>query len=144
MRRDRFYRTFIFVIMVYGSATSIYAQTNNSVDAAAVPRLTLADFRSLHAAGDTLVIDVRQPTSFESGHIPGAVNVPLGDVAARAAEIKAAANGRRVVTYCSCASEQSSAAAGALLMARAVPHVSALVGGYVEWVRAGGQVARGR
>lgn len=144
MRRDRFYRTFIFVIMVYGSATSIYAQTIKSVDASAVPRMTLADFRSLHASGDTLVIDVRTPVSFESGHIPGAVNIPVDEMAARAGEIRAAARGRRVVTYCSCASEQSSAAAGALLMARDVPGVSALVGGYVEWVRAGGQVARGR
>jgi rhodanese-related sulfurtransferase len=144
MLRLRHYWTFIFVIMVYGSATSIYAQTTRSVDPADVPRLTLADFRSLHAAGDTLVIDVRQPVSFESGHIPGAINVPLEDIRARAADVRTAANGRRIAIYCSCPSEHSSAAAGALLMAQDVPRVSALVGGYVEWVRAGGSVSRGR
>ena len=30
------------------------------------------------AAGDALVIDVREPSEFETGHIPGAINIPRG------------------------------------------------------------------
>ena len=33
----------------------------------------------LHAApGDALVIDVREPAEFETGHIPGSINIPRG------------------------------------------------------------------
>jgi len=32
-----------------------------------------------HAApGDALVIDVREPAEFETGHIPGSINIPRG------------------------------------------------------------------
>ncbi len=32
-----------------------------------------------------LVVDVRNPGEFNSGHVPGAINVPLGDLSAEAA-----------------------------------------------------------
>ena len=33
----------------------------------------------LHAApGDAVVIDVREPAEFETGHIPGSINIPRG------------------------------------------------------------------
>ena len=33
---------------------------------------------ALQAAADTVVIDVREPSEFETGHIPGAINIPRG------------------------------------------------------------------
>jgi rhodanese-related sulfurtransferase len=40
------------------------------------------------AKGDApLVVDVRTPEEFRAGHVPGAINVPYDQVAARAAEL---------------------------------------------------------
>lgn len=30
--------------------------------------------------GDVVILDVREPDEFASGHVPGAINVPLGEV----------------------------------------------------------------
>lgn len=31
-----------------------------------------------HGSGDALVIDVREPAEFDTGHIPGSINIPRG------------------------------------------------------------------
>lgn len=38
-------------------------------------------------ASDAVLLDVREPNEFVAGHAPGAVNVPMGEVRARLAEI---------------------------------------------------------
>ncbi len=42
-------------------------------------RIEIDEFRKLHAAGKLLVVDVRDAGSFESGHVPGSINIPLGE-----------------------------------------------------------------
>jgi phage shock protein E len=44
------------------------------------------------------VVDVRSVGEFESGHVPGAINIPYDQVAARAAEV--GAKGKPVLLYC--------------------------------------------
>lgn len=107
-----------------------------------VPRLAMADFRVMVAAKSVLVIDVRDADSFKAGHIPGAINVAIDDFAKRADQIKTKANGRAVVLYCSCPSEHASAVAARMLLDRGMTNVSALVGGYPDWVAGGGKIAR--
>lgn len=54
----------------------------------------------LVASGDRpLVLDVRTPVEYAAGHVPGAVNVPHDQVAARLGEF-AGAKDREVVVYC--------------------------------------------
>jgi rhodanese-related sulfurtransferase len=83
-------------------------------------------------------VDVRDEVAFKSGHIPGAMHVPAKDVAGQATSIRRAAGPRLVVTYCSCAAEQSAAEAGLTLFQHGVTRVAALVGGYPEWIHGGG------
>lgn len=45
------------------------------------------------------VLDVRTPEEYAAGHVPGAVNIPHGEVAARIAELSGA-RGRDIVVYC--------------------------------------------
>ena len=104
------------------------------------PRMPLEEFRRLHSASRVLVIDVRDARSFKSGHIPGAVNVPLDQVVGRASEIEKRAKGRRIVTYCACANEHASAEAALRLIQSGVMDVSALVGGLRAWIAAGGRI----
>lgn len=52
--------------------------------------------KALVAAG-ALLLDVRLATEYASGHIAGAINIPVGDLSARLVEIDA---GRPIVVYC--------------------------------------------
>lgn len=63
-------------------------------------RIGIDEFMRLHAAKKVLVVDVRDATSFASGHIPGSINIPLGDEE-RAEHVRTLREEKRpVVTYC--------------------------------------------
>ena len=51
----------------------------------------------LAGANPPVLIDNRSPTEFASGHIEGAVNIPVDELRERTAEVPA---GRPVVVYC--------------------------------------------
>jgi rhodanese-related sulfurtransferase len=65
---------------------------------AAVGRIALADFKKLVDSGAVIVLDVRSADAYASGHIPGAISVPLETVAGRAADWRSAT--KPIVTYC--------------------------------------------
>jgi rhodanese-related sulfurtransferase len=46
-----------------------------------------------------IVLDVRTPEEFASGHVPGAQNVPIDELASRTGELEAQRE-REVVVYC--------------------------------------------
>ena len=48
------------------------------------------------ATGDFTLLDVREPAEYESGHLPGAVHIPLSRLADRSGELD---RDRPVVTY---------------------------------------------
>jgi phage shock protein E len=51
----------------------------------------------LHSRG-VAVLDVRTPLEFEAGHVPGALNIPFDQVAARTAEL--GAKDKPLLVYC--------------------------------------------
>jgi rhodanese-related sulfurtransferase len=66
-------------------------------DRSALDTLTRAELSLRMAAGDVVVIDVRPEPEFRSGHIPGAISVPIKDLAGR---LKDLPGDRTVVAYC--------------------------------------------
>ena len=48
-------------------------------------------------AGAVTVLDVRPPDEFALGHLPGAMNIPLGELEMRLAEFDP---GQEIVAYC--------------------------------------------
>lgn len=48
-------------------------------------------------SGLVTILDVRPPEEYRAGHLPGAINIPLSDVAKRVNELPP---GREVVAYC--------------------------------------------
>ncbi|MFP8882821.1 ArsR/SmtB family transcription factor [Streptomyces mangrovi] len=48
-------------------------------------------------SGDVVVLDVRPAQEYEAGHIPGAISVPVGELAERVGELP---DGVEVVAYC--------------------------------------------
>lgn len=59
--------------------------------------VTLKELRRLMRDGDVTVVDVRPREEFESGHITGALSVPLGELKRRLRELP---KSREVIAYC--------------------------------------------
>ena len=55
------------------------------------------ELRSLLERGDTVLLDVRPASEYAAGHLPGAVHIPLDELAGRLAELPA---DQEVVAYC--------------------------------------------
>lgn len=53
----------------------------------------------LNSAGAPVVVDVRSPDEYRSGHVPGAINIPHLQIGARLDEL-AAGKERGLVVYC--------------------------------------------
>jgi phage shock protein E len=92
----RFARTAVFgavtLLLPACGAGGGGAGTASAVETAA-PTL-----ESVAAAPDVLLLDVRRPDEFASGHVEGAVNVPLGETARMMETI--GAKDRPVVLHC--------------------------------------------
>ncbi|MER7213029.1 rhodanese-like domain-containing protein [Streptosporangium sp. NPDC000239] len=88
------------------------------------------------AAGvpDVVVVDTRGVQAWLQGHVAGAVHLPTGEIAARAAEV--VPTGATVVTYCwgpGC----NGATRAALEFARLGHPVKEMIGGFEYWAREG-------
>jgi rhodanese-related sulfurtransferase len=78
-----------------------------------------------HGGNAPLLLDVRPARRFAAGHLPGAQNIPLGDLAGLLSELPRA---RRLVVCCACG-EQCEAAAQ-LLRDHGYESVRALEGAF--------------
>ena len=96
----------------------------------------LAAFASARREG-AVVLDVRNPDEYEAAHVPGAMLIPLGELAARQDEIP---EGDPLYVICA-AGGRSLSAARALVDAgyRAV----SVAGGTNGWIDRGGEVVSG-
>lgn len=68
-----------------------------SPDKAEVGRISAEDLQLKWKAGNVTVVDTRDALSFEAGHIPGALNMPLASVEAN---LDLLPKGKSIVTYC--------------------------------------------
>ncbi len=110
------------------SAAQGQLQTIEAIDQAGVAE-ALKD-------GRTVVLDVRTAIEFDGGHIPEAVNVPLGELDARLGDVP---RGRPLVVHCQAGGR--AAIAASLLRARGRADVRLYGGGFTEWKAAGRPVA---
>jgi 3-mercaptopyruvate sulfurtransferase SseA len=125
--------------LALGSTPNAGAQVSTA-DLAAVPRVSLAEFKKLHAAKQVLAIDVRDPHAYENGHIPGALNVSFVDVEIMANRLLK--EPRPIVAYCACKDEMTAARVAIQLMRVGVKNIRVLVGGWDGWTAGGGKVER--
>jgi rhodanese-related sulfurtransferase len=75
-------------------------------------------------------LDVRQPWESEVARIPDSVLIPLNELPARLAEVKAA-EGKTIIAYCHAGMRSLNAAA--FLEQNGVPNVLSLAGGIEAW-----------
>ena len=87
-------------------------------------------------AGKATVLDVRQPGEYHEGHVPGAVNIPTGQLPARLSDLD-----RDQPVYVACASGNRSSAMSEVLTATGFDAFN-VAGGTDAWIRSGRPVER--
>lgn len=111
-----------------------YFQARDALDA-----VSFAELKVKLADGLVTVLDVRPADEFESGHLPGAINIPLTELKRRLREIPKEAE---IVAYCRGPWCVLAFEAVALLRDEG-RHAHRLEGGLPEWRQAGEAVAAG-
>ncbi len=107
---------------------------------ATVPQITVHDLAAwLEQGREITVIDVREPSEWDEGHIDGALHLPMFEAVARLGEIPA---GRPTVVLCA-GGLRSSAVIGAL-QRHGLGSFHNVTGGMSAWAKAGYGVSRQR
>ena len=112
---------------------------------AAVPRITAAQAKEMIGKGNTLVVDVRDPSEVEkTGKAAGALNVSRGMLEFRADQEspyhdKSFSKDKTIILYC--ASGGRSALAGKMLKDMGYEKVYNL-GAFKDWAEGGGAIDR--
>ena len=117
-------------------ADALGAWTRAGRGLATLERITAPDLVGRMAAG-AAVVDVRSRAEWEAGHIPGAPNIPAGEIAERLRDLPAA---RPLVVHCQGGTR--SAIAASILDAHGLTGVVDLPGGFAEWEGEGLPVVR--
>ncbi len=92
--------------------------------------INIEQFAEAHNKG-AAVLDVREPTEYREGHVPGASNVPMSQVTTRLEEIH-----RDRPVYVVCASGSRSATVADFLTASGFDAIN-VAGGTSAWIRSG-------
>ncbi len=82
-------------------------------------------------AKDALIVDVRESWEFASGHLPGAVNIPLGEVVERIEELR-----EPLVLVCATGARSGHVAEYLTTHAK-FSRVANLLGGTNSWIQVG-------
>lgn len=103
-----------------------------------LPPISQEAYLALPASGEQapFVLDVRAPEEFVTGHVPGAVNIPYDQVAARLAEVP---KDKDVVLYCR--SGRRAGMAAEVLAANGYTRLKHLEGDMPAWIAQGRPVA---
>jgi molybdopterin/thiamine biosynthesis adenylyltransferase/rhodanese-related sulfurtransferase len=98
---------------------------------ASIRTLTATEVSALlkERAGQAAVVDVREPREFSASHLPGAMNIPVGELHSRMGSLP---KGRVVFV---CRSGARSLTAAALASRAGVEDIAHLEGGLLAWAR---------
>jgi rhodanese-related sulfurtransferase len=99
-----------------------------------INKISAAELANVQARGWVQLIDICSPTEYASGHVPGAINIPMEQIGVRIADLRIVSP---VVLICK--SGQRACATAQLLKAS---HIDVLVldGGIRAWKESGGQI----
>ena len=126
------------LMLALGGCASGAQSTDNAAQPAAVAQARIntmiapADYQARFGAGaDHLLLDVRTPEEFNSGHIAGAVNISIDELAQRLNEVP---QDKPVVLYCRSGNRSNQAAQ---ILDRAGYTEIYDLGGIVNWAQQG-------
>lgn len=115
--------------------TNIVGELAGGIEGAANAGLPLevTPLRPAYADRDVRVLDVRQRSEYAAGHVPGALNIELGDLPRRLADLP------DVATVVMCAHGERATTAASLLARAGFADVTVLRGGPGDWAGANRQ-----
>jgi hydroxyacylglutathione hydrolase len=102
-----------------------------------IDQLDVRGVAALRGAG-AILLDVREQSEWEAGHVPGAIHIPYENVRGRAGELPL---DRRIVTYCAGGVRSSLAAS---ILESSGHEVANLHGGFTAWRNANLEVSTGK
>ena len=100
------------------------------------PEIAVEEFAAVRESG--VLVDVREPEEYVAGHVPGAVPIPMSQLATRMGEID-----KTSPVFVICASGNRSSAMTDLLRGAGFDAVS-VAGGTGAWTRSGRPLEGGR
>ena len=121
----------------YFGTRVIDAWAASGLEIASIPQTTPQEVAARLRTGAVEVLDVRGKSEWETGHLPGARNVPVGHVADHLDEIP---RDRPVVVHCE--SGARAAIAASVLRSRGFDNVTNLAGGFADWKAGGNPIVR--
>jgi hydroxyacylglutathione hydrolase len=111
----------------------MYAWHHAGLAVATIAQIPVDELRQQMGEGQDLqVVDVRQPGEYTSGHVPGAIHIPLARLAERVTQLRP-----ERPTAVLCAGGYRSSAATGILARLGFRHLFNVVGGTSAWVNAG-------
>lgn len=124
-------------MLALGLVAAIATSFAAFADGAMAP-LSQDEYLALTKSGEQapFVLDVRAPEEYVTGHVPGAVNIPYDQVAARLAEVP---KDKDVVLYCR--SGRRAGMAAEVLAANGYTRLKHLEGDMPAWIEKGRPVA---
>ena len=99
-----------------------------------INKISPAELANVQVRGWVQLIDICSPAEYASGHVPGAINIPMEQIGGRIADLRIASP---VVLICT--SGQRACATAQLLKANGID-VLVLDGGTRAWKESGGQI----
>ena len=122
----------IFVGLAIGSAIALLWPLLNR-GASGVANVSATEAVMLMSRSKPLILDVRDATEFAAGHIQGAKNIPLAELASRVKEIEKFKD-KPVLVHCQRGMRAKSACS--ILRAQQFSQLNNLQGGLDAWVEA--------
>lgn len=101
------------------------------------PAIDVAELEALIAQGAVRVLDVREDSEFRSGHVPGAIHVPVKRLPERVGKLK-----RDKPYAVICQSGGRSRSATSFLLDQGFEGAVSVRGGTGEWARSGRPIVR--
>lgn len=127
-------RKFLAITMIAAAGTLAACSSDPS---ALPPRVNIARASELRDAG-AFLLDVREPSEWVEGHIPGSKLIPLGELAARVAEVP---KDKQIVVVCR--SGNRSQSGRDILTQAGFKNVTSMDGGVNQWGASGREMAVG-
>jgi rhodanese-related sulfurtransferase len=113
-------------------------QQGGNSDHLKISRIAVSRVKGLLRNNAAIIVDIRSVEDFGKSHIEGAISLPLTQIVA--GRYDSLPRDKRLISYCACPSEQSSAKAAVLLTRAGYRNPAALLGGIDAWEASGGRV----